>query len=506
MFRSSKKVKGPPTIPTDHIVPIHAEDDTPRHRWNVMHILLRIDDGLDPDKLERSLWALLDRPGWCKLGGRLRRNVNKGIDVHIPKRFSATRPPVTFFHQHRRTSINHDSLAAKLPGAAQGQIQMINDTERFLPLMRRPEDPKVIRDYLNSDLPALGVHVVTFTDATLVTLRLSHLLLDIVGIKCFLEAWSAVLRDGAAAVIPPVHGLESSPMDRLAERPAETFMHADRLLRVGMLLLMGLRVLWHWFLQRIGSTEKEEERRIICMPAGYIRSLRETAMQDLENERGLDEKAPFISEGDVLSAWWAKLLTPHVSAYKSQTVAMVNVLELRPLLRSSGWLSEGTIYIGNAHLYVSAFSSAGKVLSNSIGALASAVRRSIVTLGSRSQVEAFMALKEKTPSGFFILGDPGMHMFCSTNWTKAKLYEIDFSGALVKEGSHRLSQEAGRPATIYYHPLEPPQFPMMKILYITGKDAEGNYWMCARLTRDLWARIEKTLPYEHPVVRSPEIC
>jgi hypothetical protein len=49
------------------------------------------DDVLDADKLSGALWKLLDRPGWKKLGARLRLNVThlhsyitcNTIDIYI---------------------------------------------------------------------------------------------------------------------------------------------------------------------------------------------------------------------------------------------------------------------------------------------------------------------------------------------------------------------------------------------------------------------------------------
>lgn len=70
---------GPPTVGTDRIVPIHSEDDIPRHRGTSLNIFMRFDDALDVEKLQRSLLLLLDRPGWNKLGGRLRLNVGSSF-------------------------------------------------------------------------------------------------------------------------------------------------------------------------------------------------------------------------------------------------------------------------------------------------------------------------------------------------------------------------------------------------------------------------------------------
>lgn len=64
-----------PTVPTDKIVPLNAADDTAVLRSVVVVLSYRFDDVLDPEKLKSSYEKLLDRPGWRKIGARLRLNV-----------------------------------------------------------------------------------------------------------------------------------------------------------------------------------------------------------------------------------------------------------------------------------------------------------------------------------------------------------------------------------------------------------------------------------------------
>jgi hypothetical protein len=66
----------PPTVPTDKILPLNAADDTTVLRSVVVVLSYRFDDVLDPGKLKSSYEKLLDRPGWRKIGARLRLNVS----------------------------------------------------------------------------------------------------------------------------------------------------------------------------------------------------------------------------------------------------------------------------------------------------------------------------------------------------------------------------------------------------------------------------------------------
>lgn len=67
--------KRPPPVATDHVIPFRFADDFPYTRGLCLDISLRFDDVLDSDKLRDALDVLLNKPGWRKLGARLRLNV-----------------------------------------------------------------------------------------------------------------------------------------------------------------------------------------------------------------------------------------------------------------------------------------------------------------------------------------------------------------------------------------------------------------------------------------------
>jgi hypothetical protein len=81
----------PERIPTDTVIPLFDRDDTDTNRSMAIEFTMIFDDVLDADKLSGALWKLLDRPGWKKLGARLRLNVThlhsyitcNTIDIYI---------------------------------------------------------------------------------------------------------------------------------------------------------------------------------------------------------------------------------------------------------------------------------------------------------------------------------------------------------------------------------------------------------------------------------------
>jgi hypothetical protein len=69
------KPSAPETIPTDTIIPLFERDDSTANRAVALEFTMVFDDVLDADKLSGALWRLLEKPGWKKLGARLRLNV-----------------------------------------------------------------------------------------------------------------------------------------------------------------------------------------------------------------------------------------------------------------------------------------------------------------------------------------------------------------------------------------------------------------------------------------------
>lgn len=69
------KPVAPERVSTDTVIPLHELDDTKTNRALCVDFSLRFDDVLDVEKLVGALERLFEKPGWRKLGARLRLNV-----------------------------------------------------------------------------------------------------------------------------------------------------------------------------------------------------------------------------------------------------------------------------------------------------------------------------------------------------------------------------------------------------------------------------------------------
>lgn len=77
--------QAPERVPTDHVTPVGCFDDTIIFKTFVMYTAFVFPEALDAKKLRSSLESVVSRPGWNKLGARLRINVRYTPNGVSPK-------------------------------------------------------------------------------------------------------------------------------------------------------------------------------------------------------------------------------------------------------------------------------------------------------------------------------------------------------------------------------------------------------------------------------------
>lgn len=209
-------------------------------------------------------------------------------------------------------SISEHPLAAQLPQAS-NRPAVVGDPEKFTPLARAPGTPASIDDYLYEDRGQLGLHVVSFTDATLVVLYFTHTTLDLLGWGALLAAWTSEMHGRGDEVATPLGGDPGEDgfdaLRGLGTRPTEPHVLAGSHMSTPSLVGFGLR-------NSLDLAVRSKECRIVCVPGRFVEGLRAEALGELRGraasssgQQGSDGcgARPFVSEGDVLAAWWTRL-------------------------------------------------------------------------------------------------------------------------------------------------------------------------------------------------------
>jgi hypothetical protein len=361
--------------------------------------------------------------------------------------------------------------------------------EHFHDLVTRPGHASVFSDWIDSDLPALSVHVVSFDDATLLTISWSHVFLDALGRQSLLQAWTSVL-DGREEDVPAFMPFHVDPAHAIARGgdPKKHIMSHYALTGIWFAMFV-VGYLYELFVH------SAEAGRMICIPGPWVENLREQAIANVLAS-GYSKNDLFLSHGDVLLAWWAKTSTTAQRLGSSQPVNIMNVTNVRglfpDLLPDKG---AAEVYTTNAALTANTFVTCGELKSMSVGALALHVRQDLQTQRTSEQVRHFVAWQLESMKKIGrspLLGSWNQILLAWSNWHRARLYDVDFSAAVVRPGLplESRSNKLGQPSFILPNG-HANGMSLRNAGPLIGRDANGDWWMQTVLRAGAWARVEE---------------
>jgi hypothetical protein len=379
-------------------------------------------------------------------------------------------------------------IASKIPRAT-SRPSIVGNPAEFRPLTRAPDTPKTIDDFLYSDRPQLSVKIVSFEDATLISLSWPHTFLDAMGNAALFKNWIAVL-EGREEDVQPLYGYDVDPLATLGTTSTEPSLLARWQLSGLSMFLFVVRyifeLVWH----------HKEEGRVVCLPGQFVQDLKQKSLENLARQDEKTHTKLFLSDGDVICAWWSRTVIGALRPASNRTVSIMNAFSMRSVL-SKDLLPAGCAYISNASMSVCTFIPVADILTKPLRYIASKVRDGISQQGTREQVEAFISIirksLDKTGRGA-VFGDSSTILIIFSNWSKAKFFEIDLSAAVINEGLPREKRinALGRPSYINADAVIR-GFSSRNSFPIMGKDAAGNYWLSGYVRTKIWPEIERSL-------------
>ncbi|CAI6249692.1 unnamed protein product [Periconia digitata] len=460
----------------DLVIPLHYYDNNTMFTSITMHAIFVYDQVLDPEKLRSSLSQLVGHETWQKLGARVKKG-SKGYELHVPRTFTSARPAIAYKHVSLDMAKADHPAASRIPSsssAPKDRPALMGNPEDWTELCCGADAPKTISDYVGSDRPLTGLRVVSLKDATIVNLHWLHAAADGMALKAILDNWQLCLQ-GREAEVPLLHGFEEDPLRELGLHPKEKFdLEGSELSKWGT----ASYALRNGYNIAIGA----KETRTVCIPGSFLKKLRETALEDL---RKAGETDTFVTDNDLITAWFSRLAFSHLPSSKPCTI--MQAMSIRRALEKD-LLPAGRPYVSNCLSYTSVLKTK-KEVDQSLGLLAKDIRRGINKHGSREQIEAYwsMGRKNEWPLGpmpiFF--GQSNMHHIGYSNWEKVRANFTDLSAACTtgKEGPLYPSFVTQIQGGIAY----PDGF------IVTGVDPAGNTWLEGYRPGGLWAHVEKLL-------------
>ncbi|KAK8106608.1 hypothetical protein PG999_009967 [Apiospora kogelbergensis] len=480
-------ITAPPLVESDEVYPVHMLDDNKTLRASIVTWTLCFNDVLDPDQLHSSLSRLLEIGDWKKIGGRLRL---KAWRYGSPNHSRRTAPLYLIATRVSPVDICDHPLGKKLPAATEAASIQIGP-EEFRAFATREDAPATIEDFLRCDAPQLSLHITSFNDATLVGLSWPHTLMDVMGQQALLRSWSLMVA-GRESEVPLVLGAREDLMCAAADAPVEKeqpFHAGEKQLSGFSMLSFGARFATDLLLNRVVET------RTIYMPRKAVAELQRQAQADLAAGDGSGGKAPFLSEGDVLTAWAARAVA--LSLPKPRPMTVLQVLNAR--FRLPSLASASGVYVQNMALAAFTFLSP-EVARGPLGPIAAQNRRCLAEQSTEGQVLAFLRkLRRAAPSGrnpaLVVCGEPAALLMPFTNWTRAEFFKTaDFSAAVVRVGDTGPAR-TNRPGTMIYHHASSMQqnAAARNVIVVLGKDHNEGYWLTGHLLPPAWVQIQEQI-------------
>lgn len=446
------------------------------------------------------------------------------LEVHVPEKFTSARPASMLTRDsYADISINEHPVASGLPKKTAIPSMQASPAD-FLSLSLAPRSPICHEDYLTSDMPLVNMHIVSFKDATLVSLTWPHVLGDVMSASSICESWSLVMAGRESEVPALLSAGHRDVLDKAGQHPGfkdKHILEGQRLTGVWFLLFIAryfLDMLW-W---------PKMESRSIYFPPKSVTKLKAKAMMEIKT--GNPEARPsvashvshFVSTADVIYAWIICMIgRAHFSRKTRRSVMIAFPCDTRDRAPSifPPEQKETGVWVQNASPPILQTVPARDLLAeHGVARVAQSIRHSIDTLATESQIHAQYAMaresyrKDGMPP---IFGRVDQFPINGTNWTKANFFDkVDFSpavitqvnglgdkhskktaGTVVNGDRARNNSRVGKPVYLHVNDLAPPG--SRQILYrniaCLWATPEGGYWIFGKFHPVVWKQVEGAL-------------
>ncbi|KAL4887699.1 hypothetical protein BJY04DRAFT_212727 [Aspergillus karnatakaensis] len=458
-------------------VPLTLLDATVGNAEIVARASLTLNKPLSFEKLRESWYrTLAARP---IMQARVRRSATapSGLEYHVltPKgmRKYLERQQDQSTTDHLRDFFcldeSHRSIADYCPGLGIGTESAQTSEKRGIFVSDNADEQdqerctayngiKSLQELLTSDRPIATIQVTRFSDATLISISVSHIIGDLFTIKALFKSWETAL-----------HGDIVEPFDS-AELGVDPFanygpggLYADTIvpgeeLPSGWRVYGGLdkarlisRVLWD---QKVTRPEKTISQKYIYIPEEEVRGLLEDARADLAKIYPDETSRPTLSRSNVIYAWILKHTHAHLSpskSHKSTPVAIANARGRPPtgLTPRSPASSSTTTkedfpshdFYGAALLTALPSLPIQAIQTLPLGQLSLYVRQGLTEATSPENTRKWLSFNlannlYKSPTGKFAFWSPPDHYWVGlSDWRLIKLQEVDFSPAFSTDGA-----------------------------------------------------------------------
>lgn len=430
------------------------------------------------DKLRESWYKTLEARPIMQARVRRSRTAPSGLDYHVLtpqgllKYLDSQRTAPDHLKDFYCLDESHRSITDYCAGFGVGPSAPSHSYRTFVSDFADKDDEqrcmafngvKTLEEILDSDRPVMTVQVTRFSDATMISLSLSHVIGDLATLKSFFKGWESTLQ-----------GTPPPPFEQLGKDPFEAYGPGGELAGKGVhsnnpplppgwrvygildKLRLVSRILWD---SRITRPENTISQKCIFISDAEIKGLVEQAQKDLvaleakRKKKGIESKRPLtVTKSNVLYAWLLKNNHTHLSPNAwSKPVTIVST-RVRPPTgmkpQDEGDDFPKSDMYGAAMLTGLPSLRVGKLRSMPLGELALHIKDGIREASTPEYVRRFLAFTLhnalwKAPTGKLALFMPPNENWSGvTDWRLVKFHEIDMTPARV-DGTGQQVQVCG---------------------------------------------------------------
>ncbi|KAJ7079648.1 hypothetical protein C8R43DRAFT_344964 [Mycena crocata] len=440
-----------------------------------------IEAQLDPKKLQHTFWVLVESK-FPRAGARLARR-NGVYEFQIPLVFDADSPPIAFTVADHSTepysSANRPALPIHLysSDATVPSIQRVPKLDRYL---KSRQCPTTLAQFLVRNTPLIHVHVAVYKNLTFIGLTSTHLTFDILGVRTLLHAWTRVLNGDDMSTIRGM-AWDAAPFasftantEGLVLGEVHGWFDLGFLSRLRFAVPLLLHSLWD-----------PAEARLVHVPNFFLEAHKQEIMQKLKRQ-GSNQ---WVGSSDVLMAWWLKTEYSICRSTDNTPIHIHITVDLRDKSLFPGASNISDIpYLHNAFLTIPLPPiTTNAFRAESLADLALRIRRAILAFDADTDaVIAELKRRCTKPHKMLFPCPPGAEYLIQTNWRKARLEELDLSGASVGQ----TSQNKLRPRVMSFWRLES-KLPTRGAGGITAED-EDAVWMTQIRGKGEWERLRRS--------------
>ncbi|KAI5925228.1 hypothetical protein F4810DRAFT_659610 [Camillea tinctor] len=331
----------------------------------------------------------------------------------------------------------------------------------------------------------MAIHIMSFTDATIVGISFPHSMMDAGGLATLLAEWSAVVNCRPSNKVRPLAGARKDIVGEIIKK-----LHVKSTMQNNSLVQEAGKV-YEKQPQNKPDRVLNTDLRLIFIPKNFLLNVRKID-ERLRKRSFLEDDAFDISDAEVLMAWVTRsmCLWRSKSSLEEIPVWLRTTLNLRD--PKYEYCNPDEAYVQNLRCQAATQLSVFQIGKYTIGETARLIRTSL-----RTQTRSFIQAKLKLWRDTYIGGTPDLFGFKDNatleieDFTPARLYEaVNFKNAVAPG----YSRHATAGSCVFYHTLPPKRYRgRRELFYIYGQDLEGNFWLAGYMEPKAWDMIEREL-------------